>query len=161
MSNNKYKISFATSFPYTTDGNATFVNSNLDALIAFANDVDIVKADNSGTIQEGAIDTNFAWNQTSASTCMLVYNSIVRQDLKVLVPKRLPQVTENMMGIIVSQNDSFSSYFYNSILYNTASGYVRVGITNFTANQATNPFAPGQQSVLNAVWSWLDLNQTQ
>jgi len=161
MSNNKYKLAFAQAFPYTTDGNATFVNSNLDALIAFANDVDIIKADNSGIIQEGAIDTNFAWNQTSASTAILAFSSIVRQDLKVLVPKRLPQVTENMMGIIISQNDSFSSYFYNSILYTTASGYIRVGITNFTANQATNPFAPGQQSVLNAVWSWLDLNQTQ
>jgi len=66
-----------------------------------------------------------------------------------------------MVGIIVSQNDSFASYFYNSVLYTTATGYIRVGITNFTANQATNPFAPGQQASLNAVWSWLDINQMQ
>jgi len=161
MSNNKYKLTIASAIPFTTDGNATFVNSNLDALIAFANDIDIIKADSSGFITECGIDTNFAWNQSNCGTSLLIYNSIIRQDLKVLVPKRLPQVTENMVGIIFSQTDSFSSYFYNSVLYSTQYGYFRVGITNFTANQATNPFAPGQQSVLNAVWSWLDINQMQ
>ena len=61
------------------------------------------------------------------------------------------------MGVIISQADAFASYFYNSILLKTDAGYIRIGIVNFTASQPTNPFAPGQQATLSAVWSFLDI----
>jgi hypothetical protein len=156
MSNNKINLAFQGAFAYTQEGNAQFVNSNLDALLAYANDFDPTSVV-AGFVSEMAVDTSYLYNTTTVATKVVVDNAVVRQDAQVIIPVRLPQATENNIGVIVSSADAFKSYFYNSVAFSTNTGIVRVGIINFTASQPTNPFAPGQQSVLNAIWSFLDV----
>ena len=155
MANNKTLLGYNTTFAYTQNGNATFVNSNLDALLAYANDYDGYGV-TGGLLTIGAIDHSYLYGATTTAA-VDVYLDVVRQDAQTINPVRLPQATENCMGVIISQADAFASYFYNSILLRTQAGYIRIGIMNFTASQPTNPFAPGQQPTLNAVWSFLDI----
>jgi len=149
-------LGFTAPFAYTQEGNAQFVNSNIDALLAYANDF----APNSvvgGEITYATVDTSYLYGAVTSASKIDVNNAILRQDVQTLVPIRLPQATENMLGVIISSADAFKSYFYNSVGFRTTSGYVRIGIVNFTASQPTNPFAPGQQATLSAVWSFLDI----
>jgi len=156
MSNNKVYLGFTAPFAYSQEGNATFVNSNIDALLAYANDF-IPNSVVSGALTYATVDTSYLYGAVTATGKIDVNNIVLRQDVQTLVPIRLPQATENMLGVIVSASDAFKSYFYNSVGFNTNAGFVRVGIVNFTASQPTNPFAPGQQATLQAVWSFLDI----
>lgn len=156
MANNKTLLGFDTVFAYTQNGNATFVNSNLDALLAYANDYEGTSLSGGGLLSRCSIDHSYLFNTTTTAS-VAVFPNIVRQDAQTINPIRLPQATENCLGVIISQADAFASYFYNSILLKTDSGFIRIGIVNFTASQPTNPFAPGQQATLSAVWSFLDI----
>ena len=156
MANNKTILGFSSTFAYTQNGNATFVNSNLDALLAYANDYASNSISGGGLINYLTVDHSYLYNTTTTGS-VDAFLDVVRQDAQTINPIRLPQATENCMGVIISQSDAFASYFYNSILLRTDSGFIRIGIVNFTASQPTNPFAPGQQATLSAVWSFLDI----
>ena len=126
--------------------------------MAYANDYDPTSL-NSGTgaAITMAIDHSYLYNTTSVSGVFTANTLVKRQDAQTITPIRLPQATENCLGVIMSSTDGFQSYFYNSILLTTDSAFIRIGIVNFTASQPTNPFAPGQQATLSAVWSFLDI----
>ena len=157
MANNKTTLGFLTVYPYTVNGNSAFVNSNLDALLAYANDYEPIAVNSATNYLLGlSVDHAYLYGATTNSA-VSVYLDVLRQDAQTINPVRLPQATENCMGVIISSADAFASYFYNSILLKTDSGVIRIGIVNFTASQPTNPFAPGQQPTLNAIWSFLDI----
>lgn len=159
MANNKIISTYTAPFPYSIAGNQAFNASCLDELYMFANDIcNIEQAAGIATQQE--FDTAYIpENLSNAAGVVSFFENGIRQDVKRRVAQRLPRVTLGQGLVLLSQNDNMQSYFINSLVYNTALGYLRVGIANFTSDQATNPFAPGQQSELNAVWAFFDLGE--
>ena len=158
---NKVSVSFNTPFSFDEAGQSEFNACALDELLMFCEDaetIDVNPADKT-SISLLQVSTRFVpENLADVSGVVEFYqNPIQRQDVKRRVADRLPRVTFGQGLVIMSAGDQFKKYFVNSIVYKTESGYLRVGIANFTADQATNPFATGQNSSLQAVWGFFDL----
>ena len=94
------------------------------------------------------------------STYIYAKESSTRQDIKRKLAIRLPQVTLGQGLFTISLSNNMAQYFMNSIVIRTKAGYVRWGIANFTANQATNPLVDGNQPTLSALWSFFDIDST-
>jgi hypothetical protein len=157
---NKINVSFTQEFGYDTAGQTAFNTSSLDELLMFANDAECISLDNTDAskISQLQVSTAFVPENLSNDSQVTYYESTIqRQDVKRRVADRLPRVTFGQGLVIASAGDDFKKYFVNSIVYATLSGFIRVGIANFTADQATNPFAAGENSNLNAVWGFFDL----
>ena len=156
--NNKIGLNFGTAPTYDTNNNGLFRASNIDQLILFQNDV-APTAFIATEVSEGVSDTsyipeglgNFGAHISSS-------NLLIRQDVKKVNAIRLPQATVGQGLIVLSNDDSFQQYFINSVVLRTPNFYLRYGVCNFTANQATNPLTDGNQATLNALWSFFDIN---
>jgi len=160
--NNKQSTKFATAPSYDLNNNNLLITSKIDELIFFCNDVDATILNNAiDEVTEAIIDANYLpEGLADFSTHILTAPINVRQDIKKRKAIRLSQATVGQGLFILSSTDSFEQYFMNSVVIKTGSGYIRFGVCNFTANQANNPFAPSQQSVLNALWSFFDIDST-
>lgn len=158
---NKVSIKFTSAFSYDESGQSAFNACALDELLMFCEDAETIDVNNAdpSSIDILQVSTRFVpENLTNESGIVDFYqNTIQRQDVKRRVADRLPRVTFGQGLVICSAGDQFKKYFVNSIVYKTTTGYIRVGFANFTADQATNPFAPGQNSSLSAVWGFFDL----
>jgi len=156
--NNKIAINFGLVPAWTELENGVFRSSNIDQLLMFQND--ILPTAFAGTdVSEGVSDTMYVPEGLSSFTGKIdVSNLFIRQDVKKINAIRLPQATVGQGLLIVSAADSFQQYFINSVVWSTPNFYVRYGVCNFTANQATNPLSDGNQPTLNAIWSFFDIN---
>jgi len=138
--------------------------SKIDELLFFANDV--ITTENSAVPNEDIITGCFADSfyvpegLTDFAGYIFAKESSTRQDIKRKLAIRLPQVTLGQGLLTISLTNNMAQYFMNSIVLRTASGYIRWGIANFTANQATNPLVDGNQGTLNALWSFFDIDST-
>jgi len=154
--NNCIKLLINSTPSFTQENNLVLAASKVDECLFFANDTDISQIDPTTLecntdlfyVPEGL--TNFAGHVTASEL-------ITRQDVKRKVAVRLPRVTLGQGLFIWSANDQFSQYFINSVVLHTQYGHIRWGYANFTSDQATNPFANGQQPVLNALWSFFEI----
>ena len=162
--NNKVTV-IPTSVPtWDTATNNLLRASKVDELLFFANDV--ITTENSAVPNEDVItgaysDSFYVPEGLSAfSTHIYVKESSTRQDIKRKLAIRLPQVTLGQGLFTISLTNNMAQYFMNSIVLRTASGYIRWGIANFTANQATNPLVDGNQGTLSALWSFFDIDST-
>jgi len=155
--NNKIVISNIGAIPKTVGGNLSWRGSGTDELYMFAEDWDhVTNSASSSAVVE--LDTTYIpENLSSIAGILDVYEALVRQDVKRRLATRLPRVTLAQGLIIASNADNFAQYFINSYVIYNGSDYIRWGLANFTSDQATNPFAEGQQPVLNAVWSFFDV----
>jgi hypothetical protein len=114
--------------------------------------------DGGGSSDFAELDTTYIpENLSNVAGVVSVYEALVRQDVKRRLATRLPRVTLAQGLIIASSADNFAQYFINSYVIYNGHDYIRWGLSNFTSDQATNPFAEGQQPVLNAVWSFFDV----
>lgn len=159
MANNLVITTFSAPFGYDVAGNQSFNASALDELFMFSNEISNLQQPGAGgsALQ---FDTSYIPENLSDVPGIVTFNENgIRQDVKRRVAMRLPRVTLGQGLVILSAADNMQQYFINSIMYGTASGYLRVGIANFTADQATNPFAQGQQGTLQAVWGFFDLGE--
>ena len=157
---NKITVEFTAPFSYDESGQSAFNASSLDELLTFCEDAEIIDtaAGDGSIIEKLQVSTRFVPESlTDDASVTFFQNSIQRQDVKRRVADRLPRVTFGQGLVILSASDQYKKYFINSIVYKTASGFLRVGIANFTADQATNPFASGNNATLNAVWGFFDL----
>jgi len=154
--NNKIITTFSTPFSYDNAGQIAFNSSALDELAMFCESIDTLEQ-SAGVISAVAVDTTYVPEDLTSGAQVDFYESILRQDVKRRVAERLPRATLGQGLVILSQSDAHKKYFVNSFVVNTASGFLRVGICNFTADYATNPFADGQNSTLSAVWGFFDI----
>jgi hypothetical protein len=158
---NKVTVKFEAPFGYDEAGQSAFNACALDELLMFCEDAETidVNAGEQSSISLLQVSTRFVPENLNDEPGIVSFfqNTIQRQDVKRRVADRLPRVTFGQGLVILSAGDQFKKYFVNSIVYKTDSGYLRVGIANFTADQATNPFASGQNAPLQAVWGFFDL----
>jgi hypothetical protein len=157
---NKITVNFTQAYTYDEAGQSAFNASSLDELLTFCEDAEIidVSAGDASVIEKLQVSTTYVPESlTDDAQVQFFQNSIQRQDVKRRVADRLPRVTFGQGLVILSSADQYKKYFVNSIVYKTGSGFIRVGIANFTADQATNPFAAGNNAALNAVWGFFDL----
>lgn len=155
--NNKIVISTAGAIPKTVGGNLAWRGSGTDELYMFAEDWNhIFDGTSSSNFME--LDTTYIpENLSNIGGVLTVYEALIRQDVKRRLATRLPRVTLAQGLIIASTADNFAQYFINSYVIFNGADYIRWGLANFTSDQATNPFAEGQQPTLNAVWSFFDV----
>jgi len=155
--NNKIIVNAQGPIPKTVGGNLSWRGSGTDELYMFGEDWLQVN-DSITNSSYCLIDTTYIPENLSAVGGLIdVYESLVRQDVKRRLATRLPRVTLAQGLIIASSADNFAQYFINSYVIFNGHDYIRWGLANFTSDQATNPFAEGQQPVLNAVWSFFDV----
>lgn len=157
--NNKYIVTTGVAPTYDTANNGLLRASQVDELITFSNDMAF--GDVSGT---PAITTDVFYipeNLTNFGTTLTADPAAIRYDAKRRNAFRLPQATVGQALFIISANDTFAQYFINSVVINTPNFTMRWGICNFTANQATNPLSDGNQSTLQALWSFFDINSAE
>lgn len=158
--NNCIKLLLQNTPVFSQENNLVLAASKVDECLFFANDTDISQIDPSTLevntdlfyIPEGLKDFGPVGAEVVKAS-----EIITRQDVKRKVAVRLPRVTLGQGLFIWSANDQFSQYFINSVVLKTQYGFIRWGFANFTSDQATNPFANGQQSVLNALWSFFEI----
>jgi len=156
--NNKIGLVFGTAPAWTEAQNGIFRSSNIDQLLMFQNDINPTSFVNND-ISEANSDTSYIPEGLGNFGGHIdVSNLLIRQDVKKVNAIRLPQATVGQGLIIVSDIDSFQQYFINSVVFSTPNFYVRYGVCNFTANQATNPLSDGNQTTLSALWSFFDIN---
>jgi hypothetical protein len=154
--NNKVIVTALGPIPKTVGGNLAWRGSGTDELYMFAEDWDHIR----DAVVSDFVQINTTYipeNLSNVGGVLTVYEALVRQDVKRRLATRLPRVTLAQGLIIASSADNFAQYFINSYVIYNGSDYVRWGLANFTSDQATNPFAEGQQPVLNAVWSFFDV----
>jgi hypothetical protein len=155
--NNKVVIEALGAVPKTVGGNLALRGSGVDELTMFCEDYCQI----SDSVADSAfvvVDTTYIpENLSDIAGVVEVFEAVTRQDVKRRLAQRLPRVTLGQGLIIYSNADNFQQYFINSYVIYNGFDYVRWGIANFTADQATNPFAEGQQSTLNACWSFFDI----
>lgn len=155
--NNKVVITATGTIPKTVGGNLAWRGSGTDELYMFAEDWDQI-SDSSSSSAISEIDTTYIpENLSDVASVLDVYEALTRQDVKRRLATRLPRVTLAQGLIIASSADNFQQYFINSYVIFNGYDYIRWGLANFTSDQATNPFAEGQQPTLNAVWSFFDV----
>jgi hypothetical protein len=155
--NNKIVIKADGAIPKTVGGNLAWRGSGTDELYMFSEDWTQVR-DSALDSAIAQIDTTYIPENLSDVLGVLdVYEALIRQDVKRRLATRLPRVTLAQGLIIASSADNFAQYFINSYVIFNGYDYIRWGLANFTSDQATNPFAEGQQPVLNAVWSFFDV----
>jgi len=155
--NNKIVIHSTGAIPKTVGGNLAWRGSGTDELYMFAEDWNHIK-DSAVNSSFAELDTTYIpENLSDVAGVLDVYEALIRQDVKRRLATRLPRVTLAQGLIIASDADNFAQYFINSYVIFNGSDYIRWGLANFTSDQATNPFAEGQQPVLNAVWSFFDV----
>jgi hypothetical protein len=154
--NNTIKLFLSATPTYSQASNQVLTASRIDECLFFSNDTDISQID-PGTLE---INTDIFYipeGLQNFGAAITASELIVRQDVKRRIATRLPRVTLNQGLFIWSQDNNFSQYFINSVVLKTQYGFIRWGIANFTSDQATNPFADGQQSTLNALWSFFEI----
>lgn len=154
--NNKTQISFLSAVAFTEGSNDTWRASGIDSLIMFSNVVAPVSV-NAGSISVGIADSFFLPEGLQSTSEIGINPVTTRQDVKKLKPVRIPNAIVGCGLITLSQADNMEQYFSNSVSFQTDSGWVRYGVCNFTATEAVNPLADGQQSVRNAIWSFFKL----
>lgn len=154
--NNCVKLLIESTPVFSQENNLVLASSKVDECIFFANDTDISQID-PATLEVNVDLFYVPEGLSNFSTHVDAKEIITRQDVKRKVAVRLPRVTLGQGLFIWSANDQFSQYFINSVVLKTQYGYIRWGYANFTSDQATNPFANGQQSVLNALWSFFEI----
>jgi len=155
--NNKVVIQSSGAIPKTVGGNLAWRGSGTDELYMFAEDWDQI---NDGSTNSALVEIDTTYipeNLSDIGGVLTVYEALTRQDVKRRLATRLPRVTLAQGLIIASSADNFAQYFINSYVIFNGSDYIRWGLANFTSDQATNPFAEGQQPTLNAVWSFFDV----
>jgi len=153
--NNTIKLILSGSPVYDQGANLVLAASKIDECLFFSNDTDISQI--SPTELEVNTDLFYVPEGLTSTSYASATELITRQDVKRRVATRLPRVTLGQGLFIWSANDQFSQYFINSVVLKTQFGFIRWGYANFTSDQATNPFAQGQQSVLNALWSFFEI----
>lgn len=162
--NNKVNLVFNTTPSWDSATNALLRASGIDELILFGNELDCVAVSavpNEDTFTSGVVDSFYVpENLADFSTHIFAKQSVTRQDVKRKLAIRLPQVTLGQGLLVISASDTFQQYFMNSVVLKTTSGYIRWGIANFTANQATNPLVDGNQGTLQGLWSFFDIDST-
>jgi hypothetical protein len=137
--------------------NQQLISSAIDELLFFSNDTDVSR---DGAVFNVMTSCYYIPENLGNYIANTTSEILVRQDVKRRIASRLPRVTLGQGLFIWSLNDDFSSYFINSVVLRTPYGYIRWGLANFTSDQATNPLAPGQQGVLNALWSFFEIPET-
>lgn len=153
--NNKVEITFTAPPAFTQASNLAFQGSGIDELVMFANDIVVSGAGGNFITDSYYVPENLSDFAGSAT----VNEVATRQDIKRRLAPRLPRVTYGQGLVIWSSADNFSQYFLNSVLLETTNaGYIRVGVAGFTADQATNPFAPNEQGTLSALYSFFDIS---
>jgi len=156
--NNKIGVTFGTAPAWTELENGIFRSSNIDQLLMFSNDL-LPTSFVGSNIGEAVSDTGYVPEGLQPYGAHIdIDNLMISQDVKKINDIRLPQATVGQGLLIISSADSFQQYFINSVVFKTTNFYVRYGVCNFTANQATNPLSDGNQSVLSALWSFFDIN---
>lgn len=161
--NNKIALNFVTAPSWGVSENGLFRASNIDALVMYSNSV--TPTDESGTypnvdIDKASTDSFYLPEGLGDfSTHITLGSSIIRQDVKKLKPIRLPQAILGQGLVVLSLQDTFEQYFINSISIRTGAGFLRYGLASWTANQATNPLSDGNQSTLQALWSFFDITK--
>lgn len=155
--NNKIVINAQGPIPKTVGGNLSWRGSGTDELYMFCEDWDQIFDSTAGSGFAELDTTYIPENLSDVAGVIDVYEALVRQDVKRRLATRLPRVTLAQGLIIASSADNFAQYFINSYVIFNGHDYIRWGLANFTSDQATNPFAEGQQPVLNAVWSFFDV----
>jgi len=155
--NNKVVVAATGAIPKTVGGNLAWRGSGTDELYMFAEDWQQIK-DSANQSDYAELNTSYIpENLSDVAGVVVVYESLIRQDVKRRLATRLPRVTLAQGLIIASSADNFAQYFINSYVIYNGFDYIRWGLANFTSDQATNPFAEGQQPTLNAVWSFFDV----
>lgn len=154
--NNKIVVATLGAIPKTVGGNLAWRGSGTDELYMFAEDWNHIQ-DSANNSVYAELNTTYIPENLSDFGSADVYEALVRQDVKRRLATRLPRVTLAQGLIIASSADNFAQYFINSYVIFNGFDYIRWGLANFTSDQATNPFAEGQQPVLNAVWSFFDV----
>jgi hypothetical protein len=154
---NTIKLSLNATPTWDVPNNQQLISSCIDELLFFSNETD-VSVD--GSAFNVFTTTFFVPENLGNYGANTTSEIIVRQDVKRRIASRLPRVTLGQGLFMWSLTDDFSSYFINSVVIKTPYGYIRFGLANFTSDQATNPLAPGQQSVLNALWSFFEIPET-
>jgi len=163
--NNKVNLVFNAVPAWDSATNSLLRASGIDELIMFSNEIDCVgtlAVPNEATFTSAVADSFYIpENLSDFSTYIYSGESITRQDIKRKLAIRLPQVTLGQGLLVISAQDTFQQYFMNSVVLHTSVGYIRWGIANFTANQATNPLVDGNQGTLQGIWSFFDIDSTQ
>jgi len=155
--NNKIVVLADGEIPKTVGGNLAWRGSGTDELYMFAENWTHIR-DSATSSAYAELDTTYVpENLSDVVGVVSVYEALIRQDVKRRLATRLPRVTLAQGLIIASSNDNFAQYFINSYVIFNGYDYIRWGLANFTSDQATNPFAEGQQPTLNAVWSFFDV----
>lgn len=162
--NNKINVLFNSVPAFDVPTNQLLRASKVDELIFFSND--LVITSNQASPNEDVTTTVFADSfyvpegLSDFAGFISAGETTTRQDIKRKLAIRLPQVTLGQGLFTISSSNNMAQYFANSVVYKTSSGYIRWGIANFTANQATNPLTDGNQGTLNAIWSFFDIDST-
>jgi hypothetical protein len=155
--NNKIVVATLGAVPKTVGGNLAWRGSGTDELYMFAEEWTHIQDSASNSVYAELDTTYIPENLSDVAGVVDVYEALVRQDVKRRLATRLPRVTLAQGLIIASSADNFQQYFINSYVIFNGFDYIRWGLANFTSDQATNPFAEGQQPTLNAVWSFFDV----
>jgi len=155
--NNKIVLQALGSIPKTVGGNLAWRGSGTDELYMFAEDWNHIHDSASNSLYAELDTTYIPENLSDVAGVIDVYEALIRQDVKRRLATRLPRVTLAQGLIIASSADNFAQYFINSYVIYNGYDYIRWGLANFTSDQATNPFAEGQQPTLSAVWSFFDV----
>jgi len=162
--NNKVNLVFSATPSWDTATNAALRASGIDELILFGNELDMIAigaVPNEEIFTSGSVDCFYVpENLSDFGANVFAAQSVTRQDVKRKLAVRLPQVTLGQGLFVLSAADTFQQYFMNSVLVRTNSGFLRWGIANFTANQATNPLVDGNQGTLQGLWSFFDIDST-
>jgi hypothetical protein len=162
--NNKVTTVYQSAPTWDVANNNLLRASKVDELIFFAND--IITTENLAVPDEDVVTSAYSDSfyvpegLGNFATFIFVKESSTRQDIKRKLAIRLPQVTLGQGLFTISETNNMAQYFMNSIVIKTACGYMRWGIANFTANQATNPLVDGNQGTLKAIWSFFDIDST-
>ena len=155
--NNKTEINFLTTLTFNEASNDNLRASGIDSLIMFSNLLAPTTV-SSGIVSTSVADSFFLPEGLSSLGGFIDISPIVtRQDVKKLKPVRIPNAIVGCGLVTISQSDNMEQYFSNSLSFETSCGWVRYGICNFTATEAVNPLADGQQGTRNAVWSFYKL----
>ena len=162
--NNKVNLVFSAVPAWDTATNAQLRASGIDELILFGNELDMISiaaVPNEEIFISGSVDCFYVpENLADFGANIQSAQSVTRQDVKRKLAVRLPQVTLGQGLLVLSAADTFQQYFMNSVVVRTSSGWLRWGIANFTANQATNPLVDGNQGALQGLWSFFDIDST-
>lgn len=132
-----------------------WISSSIDELIFHSNEIEYTPSSGGSTASIG-VDTFYIPEGLGNVGADITTTELqVRQDVKRRNAYRLSQATINEGLVIFSQDDQWKQYFSNSVVLKISdlglgSGYIRYGFSNFTANQANNPFV--ETSVATNFW---------